>query len=73
LECADLVYVYADPNLTWAPQSIADALGPGCSVCSSVEEILARVAESVAAEDHVVIMSNGSFSNIHSQLLAALD
>ena len=73
LECADLVYVYADPNLTWAPQSIADALGPGCSVCSSVEEILARVAESVAAEDHVVIMSNGSFSNIHSRLLAALD
>ena len=73
VEHADLIYVYADQNLTWDPRFLKDELGGRCHVCSSIDEILESVATTARAQDHIVIMSNGSFADIQSRLLITLN
>lgn len=69
---ADSVYVFADPNLQWDPHSLSADLGHKVRARASVEEIVDDVASRAAPGDHVVIMSNGGFANIHGRLLSAL-
>jgi UDP-N-acetylmuramate: L-alanyl-gamma-D-glutamyl-meso-diaminopimelate ligase len=37
-----------------------------------VEEIIATLARETQTDDHVLIMSNGGFDNIHARLLERL-
>ena len=70
---ADHVFWYAPDNLGWdLAGTVADAPVP-TRVCSSLEEIIAGVLALAQADTQVVIMSNGGFAGIHTQLIDALE
>ncbi len=70
---ADHVFWYAPDNLGWdLASSVADAPVP-TQVCTSLAEIIAGVLALAQADTQVVIMSNGGFDGIHTQLVEALE
>lgn len=69
---ADESFIYADPDMAWDPQLLADELGDNCRVCAAVDEIIGCVSAMAVPGDHIIIMSNGGFADIHSRLLSAL-
>lgn len=72
LAAADNVVFYQPNNMGWDVQPIAAQLGEKASVFFTVDEILRFLAKSLKSGDHVLIMSNGGFENIHSRLLETL-
>jgi UDP-N-acetylmuramate: L-alanyl-gamma-D-glutamyl-meso-diaminopimelate ligase len=66
---------HLDPEQTLSPTRVADGIrlrGGNASTFGSTEEIVRHLASEVRAGDHVVIMSNGGFDNIHNKLLDSL-
>jgi UDP-N-acetylmuramate: L-alanyl-gamma-D-glutamyl-meso-diaminopimelate ligase len=66
---------HLDPEQTLSPTRVADGIrlrGGNASTFGSTEEIVRHLASEVRAGDHVVIMSNGGFDNIHNKLLDTL-
>jgi UDP-N-acetylmuramate: L-alanyl-gamma-D-glutamyl-meso-diaminopimelate ligase len=64
-----------DPEQTLSPARVAEgvrAKGGNASTFGSTEDIVNHVASEVRPGDHVVIMSNGGFDNIHNRLLERL-
>jgi UDP-N-acetylmuramate: L-alanyl-gamma-D-glutamyl-meso-diaminopimelate ligase len=72
LRDADLVYVYAPPDLGWDPVPVFAPMGIRVAVLGEVEPIVARVACDARPGDQVLVMSNGGFQGIHQRLLDAL-
>ncbi len=69
LAAADEVLALDPGGLDW---SLAAALGPDARVRSDVESLVGEIARLVRPGDHVLVMSNGSFENLHRRLLARL-
>lgn len=64
-----------DPEQTLSPVRVAEgvrARGGNASTFESTQDIISHVASEVRPGDHVVIMSNGGFDNIHNRLLEKL-
>src|SRR5205085_3870629 len=63
---------HLDPEQTLSPARVAEgirATGGHASTFGSTQDIINYVASEARAGDHVVIMSNGGFDNIHNRLL----
>jgi UDP-N-acetylmuramate: L-alanyl-gamma-D-glutamyl-meso-diaminopimelate ligase len=84
LVLADRVLLLRPADLTWNLDRVTRALneaGPAerglrtarGQVCVSVDAIVDTLAAEARAGDHVLIMSNGAFGNIHQRLLERLD
>lgn len=70
---ADHVFWYAPDNLGWdLAATVAGAPVP-TRVCNSLEDIIAGVVALAQPDTQVVIMSNGGFGGIHTQLIEALE
>lgn len=70
---ADHVFWYAADNLGWdLAGAVADAPVP-TRVCNTLQEIIDGVLALAQADTQVVIMSNGGFGGIHTQLIEALE
>jgi UDP-N-acetylmuramate: L-alanyl-gamma-D-glutamyl-meso-diaminopimelate ligase len=66
---------HLEPEQTLSPDRLAEGIrlrGGNASTFATTEEIVAFLASGVRAGDHVVIMSNGGFDNIHNRLLERL-
>lgn len=64
-----------DPEQTLSPNRVVAGIrarGKTAHTFGSTEEIVSFLASQVKSGDHVVIMSNGAFDNIHNKLLARL-
>jgi UDP-N-acetylmuramate: L-alanyl-gamma-D-glutamyl-meso-diaminopimelate ligase len=64
-----------DPEQTLSPDRVADGIrkrGKTAEAFGSTGEIIDFLASHVRTGDHVVIMSNGGFDNIHNRLLERL-
>jgi len=76
LEQADAVLVYQPAGINWDMAAIFNRSGEHASLFSDTDEIVRAVVRLVheRAGDvlHILVMSNGSFENIHSRLLQAL-
>ena len=70
---ADHVFWYAPDNLGWDLAGTVAAAPVPTRVCSSLEEIIAGGLALAQADTQVVIMSNGGFAGIHTQLIDALE
>ena len=66
---ADQAFLYKPDGMAWDIDALADET---LTVSDSVSEIVRMLVASTKMEDHVVIMSNGSFDNIHRKLINAL-
>jgi UDP-N-acetylmuramate: L-alanyl-gamma-D-glutamyl-meso-diaminopimelate ligase len=63
------------PEETLSPDRVAEGIrarGKKAMAFNTTEEIISYLASQVRAGDHVVIMSNGGFDNIHNRLLDRL-
>ena len=74
LAAADYMLLHAPPGLGWEPRGLfGDALAAGrCWVEPDVHAIIERTCAEARPGDHLLIMSNGGFENLHQRLLQAL-
>ena len=66
---------HLDPEQTLSPTRVVEGIrarGGNALMLASTEDILRHLAAEARAGDHVVIMSNGGFDNIHNRLLERL-
>lgn len=70
LLAADEIYLYQADSLAW--DLTADLDLKSMQVFSSTQAIIDKVVNEARAEDHILIMSNGGFENIHQRLLDEL-
>ena len=70
---ADLAYLYEPPNLAWDLRGATASLGERRRLLPSVAELVDALAAAAQPGDHVLVMSNGGFEQIHGRLLAALE
>jgi len=71
LAAADLTFCYTN-GLGWDAAVALAPLGSRATTHSDLDRLVAQVAASARAGDHVLIMSNGGFGGIHGKLLARL-
>ena len=69
---ADKVLLLKPADLNWNLERVTHALEGRGQAYPAVEDILAALAHEARPEDHVLIMSNGGFGNIHVRLLEQL-
>jgi UDP-N-acetylmuramate: L-alanyl-gamma-D-glutamyl-meso-diaminopimelate ligase len=69
LGAADHAVVLNPPNARWDLHTLA---GANLTVHDTVQDIVRSVAARAESGDRVVVMSNGSFDNIHDKLIEAL-
>jgi UDP-N-acetylmuramate: L-alanyl-gamma-D-glutamyl-meso-diaminopimelate ligase len=69
---ADKVLVLKPNDLNWNLDRVTGALKGRGQVCASVDEIIETLARESLADDHILVMSNGGFENIHARLLERL-
>ncbi|MGB5623711.1 MAG: UDP-N-acetylmuramate:L-alanyl-gamma-D-glutamyl-meso-diaminopimelate ligase [Gammaproteobacteria bacterium] len=72
LASADAAYVFAPSGLDWDIEILTAQSGPPTQVFNELEALRARLVSDLRAGDHVVIMSNGDFGDLHTSLMAAL-
>jgi UDP-N-acetylmuramate: L-alanyl-gamma-D-glutamyl-meso-diaminopimelate ligase len=68
---ANKVIIYQSPDLEWDPTEVLRA-NEQVACLDSIDKIVENVAASSQTGDHIVIMSNGGFGNIHARLAAQL-
>ena len=69
---ADRALLLRPAALEWDIGHVAAELGDGATVHDSVDALLDQLVVDIRADDHVLIMSNGSFGNLHARLLQRL-
>lgn len=69
---ADKVLMLKPSDLNWNLDRVTSALQGRGQAYSTVEEIIEALAREARPDDHVLIMSNGGFGNIHARLLERL-
>ncbi|MDX2218959.1 MAG: UDP-N-acetylmuramate:L-alanyl-gamma-D-glutamyl-meso-diaminopimelate ligase [Burkholderiales bacterium] len=71
LSGADFTFCYAR-NLGWDVAGALSPLGAKAAVFEDVEVLITAMKPMLQPGDHVLVMSNGGFDNIHQRLLDAL-
>lgn len=71
LQVADTVYLLQPTDLTWSLQSVADQLHDA-HIFHDTQAIIEQLVQQQQSTQHILIMSNGGFDNIHQRLLTAL-
>jgi UDP-N-acetylmuramate: L-alanyl-gamma-D-glutamyl-meso-diaminopimelate ligase len=72
LQKADKVWLMR-PKQDWGIESILQTTSIPTFICDSVADIIQKVAIEARPSDHIVIMSNSAFDNIHKRLVQALE
>lgn len=72
LALADRVYLFRPSDLTWNLERVTRGLDGRGRVLDSVAAIIDALAAELRPGDHVLVMSNGSFENLHARLLDRL-
>ena len=68
---ANFTYCYAN-NLGWDAGAALQPISARAAVFSDLDAMLQAMLPTLRSTDHVLIMSNGSFGNIHSRLIEKL-
>jgi UDP-N-acetylmuramate: L-alanyl-gamma-D-glutamyl-meso-diaminopimelate ligase len=69
---ADHVFCYAK-DLGWDPGEALSPLGYRYAVHDDLDAMVAAIVAFVRSGDHVLVMSNGGFGDVHAKLLAKLE
>ncbi len=71
LEEADLAFCHAG-GLDWDAAEALASMGSRACVSHSVDDAVRQILKEIRPGDHVLCMSNGSFGDIHTKLVVAL-
>ena len=69
---ADSVYCFESADINWSMQELFDEQGKAVDISNDIETLCSKLIDSAQPNDHILIMSNGGFANIHQKLLAQL-
>ncbi|MEG3754023.1 UDP-N-acetylmuramate:L-alanyl-gamma-D-glutamyl-meso-diaminopimelate ligase [Psychromonas arctica] len=72
LNVADLVYCFEDKNIQWSMQELFDEQGKRVQIETDIDKLVEEVVKQAKPNDHILVMSNGGFGNIHQKLLDRL-
>ena len=72
LKEVDQVWLYQPAGLSWGLDTVVQDLAGRGNLTDNINDLAHRVAASVQAGDHVLVMSNGGFGGIHEKLLHQL-
>ena len=72
LQQADFVFFFQGEQVVWDIESFTESLGPKRKVFLSTDALLSHVLSCSQPGDHLLIMSNGGFENLHQRLCQAL-
>lgn len=72
LALADQVVAFDNGQLDWSLQSIADGAQNPWFSHSEVPSLVDFISQQVPSDAHIVLMSNGGFSGLREQLIAAM-
>ena len=72
LDGADAVYVYAPPDIGWDVDAAFQSRRTTAHVYKTHEALLKDLVAHSRPGDHILIMSNGGFADLHARLLKAL-
>ncbi|MDH5693587.1 MAG: UDP-N-acetylmuramate:L-alanyl-gamma-D-glutamyl-meso-diaminopimelate ligase, partial [Gammaproteobacteria bacterium] len=70
---ADHVMFYQPPEMAWDIKEISNSLGDRLSVFNKIENLISALCANTQSGEHILIMSNGGFENLHNRLLQALE
>ena len=72
LQAADVVLLYQPQGLGWDLADVVAQIGDKAQLVQDIDALAAQVAQLACAGDHILVMSNGGFGDIHDKLLAGL-
>ncbi len=70
---ADQVFIFQDDNIKWSVSDLIETCQPPCFVEKNIDDLVVKIAEQSNVGDTIVVMSNGSFANIHEKILTAIN
>lgn len=73
LSAADRIVVHVPGNLAWDPAAVVAPLGDRASTAPDPDAIVTTLTRELRAGDHVLVMSNGAFGDLHAKLISALE
>ena len=73
LQHADLVFMHKPDGITWDIESVCKEIGSHAVLSDSVEQIVKEVVWETQKNDHILVMSNGAFEDIHNKIIAELE
>jgi len=71
LKEADVVLI-ARPQQDWGVNEVVRKLAMPANVCDNVEQIIQHIQTFIQKNDHIIVMSNTGFDDIHEKLLEVL-
>ena len=72
LALADSVYCFEDKSIQWSMKELFAEQGKAVNVETDIDNLVEQLVKHVRPSDHILIMSNGGFANIHQKLLDKL-
>jgi len=72
LSLADSVYCFEDTNNKWSIAPLFKEQGKEVSIDHDINSLVETLSAIAKPNDHILIMSNGGFGNIHQKLLEKL-
>ncbi len=72
-QLADTLFVFDNGQVEWGLANLCDSSETPARCFNDLEQMLLEILDVAQPDDHIVIMSNGGFENIHQRLLARLE
>jgi len=73
MQAADRVWLHRPDDLGWSLEEVMRQMRVPGRISDTVDGIVEEVVREVRAGDHVLVMSNGGFGNIHQKLIERLE
>ncbi|WJV53406.1 UDP-N-acetylmuramate:L-alanyl-gamma-D-glutamyl-meso-diaminopimelate ligase [Prodigiosinella aquatilis] len=69
---ADEVFIFQPQHIPWQVAEVAEACVQPAHWSADIDTLVEMIIKTAQPGDHILVMSNGGFSNIHNKLLKAL-
>lgn len=69
---ADQVFLYQPEGAQWSMETVVEAVGSHAGLYHNLEHLIRQLVAEAGPGDHILVMSNGGFGNIHQKLLDQL-
>ena len=72
LSQADSVYCFESDDINWSMQTLFSEQGKTVDISNDIDILCTKLVDIAQPNNHILIMSNGGFGNIHQKLLDQL-
>jgi len=72
LSQANAVYCFESADINWSMKAVFEEQGKSIDISHDIDALCTKLVDISEPSDHILIMSNGGFGNIHQKLLTQL-